>query len=268
MKKDIQKQIQRQINFNYVMKTMNKYNSCFDTFALGGYSLDNLKELENTVTEKILKVIEKDDSILTMQDFFGYNIGMFAGICQLEPVVMRALENNEASLQIIKDSITGLYGYNTGMIAAHYTLKNATSLALDNTEASLQQNAHGENIGIIAVKHGLIECGKKAIENDAACFQHDCAGNTIGSLLYKFNREQESKAMMESEQFKNTFTDISEWHEILKDRDGNLLKPYYYPEENVQNNQYKTNSNLDAEQSETDESLSDSSSSESDMSNC
>ena len=267
MKKDIQKQIQRQINFNYVMKTMKKYNDCYDIFALGGCSSDDLKKVHDMVTEKILNTIEKDDSILTMQDFFGYNIGIFAGICQLEPVVMRALENSEASLQTITDKNTGLYGYNTGMVAAQYNLKDATMLALDNSEASLQQNENGQNIGMIAIKHGLVECAEKAIENDAACFQHDRNDDTICSLLYKFNRKQESKAMMESEQFKNTFTDISEWHEILKDRDGNLLKPYYCPEENVQNNQYKTNSNLNAEQSETDESLSDSSSSDSGMSN-
>ena len=135
-----------------------------------GYEHFKVKETE----EKILKIIEEDERVLTKQNLSGCNIGMMAAELGLENVVLRSLDNEEASLQ--QDE----YGYNIGMYSAMHKLEKATIKALNNEKASLQQEKICDmNIGMISARYGLEKATLKALDNKKACLQKCSEGFNI-----------------------------------------------------------------------------------------
>lgn len=183
----VAERIQNLIDKNKVKK------SCSDEYTLILQELDKYKDnldevvkiqgryghthfLTTETEEKVLKLIEKDDRVLTIQDKNSKkNIGMIAATLGLENVVLRALDNDVASIQ------QDMFGYNIGMLCAKTGLQTCVLKALDNPIASLQK-AHGSetNIGMFAVIWDMEEAVLKALENDKASLQQDNEGMTIG----------------------------------------------------------------------------------------
>lgn len=138
-----------------------------------GHTHFKTKEVE----EKVLRLIDEDDRVLTIIGIGGENIGMEACRCKLENIVLRALDNEEANTQV------DLAGENIGMFAARYGLENAVIKALDNHEASIQQgNLNHDNIGMLAAKEGMEMAVLKALENKVASTQQNLNGDNIGIL--------------------------------------------------------------------------------------
>jgi len=229
-KSNISKEIQKQINLNYIYKILDDYESFRGRFFDGECSEKNRKEMglsEDFVyrtlgymENDIINIIDKDDSILTCQDLNGRNLGMIAALASCEKVVLRTLENEEAIIQ------TDRHGQNVGFYSAWRGLAKATSKVLDNPVASTQQNERGSiigmeaahhpdmedvvikalqnkeasvmtdcqgfNIGIEAAKYGLIRAAEFALQNEEAAKQVNTWGDTIESLIEK-NREKVEK---------------------------------------------------------------------------
>ena len=113
--------------------------------------------LTEEVEKKIINLINQNENVLLIRDYYGQNIGMRCCGLKLENVVIRTLDNHKASLQ------QNLDGRNIGMWAASYKLKEATLKALDNSEASLQQDMYGQNIGMWAVESNIEEAVLKSV---------------------------------------------------------------------------------------------------------
>ena len=134
-----------------------EYNSVVlpEQDKLNGHTHFRAKEIE----EKVLSLIEEDERVLLIQDeeVYNRNIGMKAAMLKLEEIVLRSLDNYEASIQ------QGSALHNIGMMAAQNGLEKATLKALDNAEASIQQDNFGKNIGMYAISSKLIDASMKAI---------------------------------------------------------------------------------------------------------
>jgi len=140
--------------------------------------------LTSETEAKILKLIEEDESAITIQNESGTNIGMYAADLELENIVLRVLDNEEASLQ--QDN----YRMNIGMIAAENGLEKAVLKALDNDKASIQVNCCGQNIGMYAAIYELEDAVIKSLDNPVASLQQDSDGTNIGmtAAWYRLNR--------------------------------------------------------------------------------
>lgn len=159
------------------------------------------QEKQQQATKKILSLINENDDVLKIVDKEGYNIGMLAAKLKLEDVVLRALDNMEASLQ---QSYIGKM--NIGMYAAEYDLEKATIKALDNAEASLQQSTYRENIGMKAAKYGLEEATIKALDNYEASIQQDFWGYNIGMYAVQSRLEKASLKALDNEKASLQYT--------------------------------------------------------------
>lgn len=140
------------------------------------YNLEENLGKRKQLDEKIAIIFKEFPDILTIQDKYGYNLGIIAVQYKLEQSVLVALDNIEASLQ--QDN----WGCNIGIHAANKGLEQAVLKALDNNEASLQQNELGKNIGMSAADNDLKQAALKAMQNKEACKQKDGYGNTIESI--------------------------------------------------------------------------------------
>ena len=154
------------------MKNDKKFEKVINFIIISLKNDMNAYELE----DKVIALINQDESILTVQDNFGMNLGMRAARFGLEKVVMRCLEKSEASVQ--QDQM----GWNIGMHAAMNKLEQATIKALDNYEAALQQDNNTENIGMHAAMNRLEQAVIKALENHDAANQTDYDGRTIADI--------------------------------------------------------------------------------------
>ena len=85
---------------------------------------------------------------------------MYAAQQCLENVVLKALENSEASKQVCK-----IRGMNIGMHAAENGLEIATLKAMENIETKHMRDVNGWNIGIYAVDSDVTIAGMKACED-------------------------------------------------------------------------------------------------------
>ena len=138
-----------------------------------GHTHFRTKEVE----DKVLRLIDEDDRVLTIMGRTKDNIGMWACRLRLENIVLRALDNHEASIQ------QDFGGENIGMMAARYGLENAVIKALDNYEASIQRsNLNCDNIGMLAAKAGMEMAVLKALDNPVASTQQNLNGDNIGIL--------------------------------------------------------------------------------------
>ena len=128
--------------------------------------------------DKILKLIDQDEGILTYQGEQLYNLGMICAKVGLEKVVMRALDDPKAPLQ------QDVFGLNIGMFCARYGLEDCAIKALDNHEASIQQTYLAKyNIGMMCAQEKLERATLKAVENKQAIIQRESSyGKTIGLL--------------------------------------------------------------------------------------
>ena len=179
--------------FNKTLHYMLKYAKKYDIDVI---------ENRNALEEKVLTIINKVPKMLTVQDKNKCNIGMIACEFGLEKVVLKALENYDASIQQDKA------GMNIGMHAAFWGLEEATLKALDNSKASIQQcdtfypegfdsnrtwmktndPRHrnivwkGLNIGMFAVKGHLRRASLKALDNPYASTQTDENKQNIGMM--------------------------------------------------------------------------------------
>ena len=91
-----QKEEQRQMIYELIDKEFENYAAEYHFAKENNFSND---ERKREVEDKILKLIEEDESVLTIQDIDGCNIGMRACDYELERIAFRALENKEAALQ-------------------------------------------------------------------------------------------------------------------------------------------------------------------------
>ena len=195
------------------------------------------------VEEKILRLIDEDDRVLTIKNCAGENIGMNACRCKLENVVLRALDNEEANTQVdIAGENIGMFAaryrlenavikaldnqeasiqrsyrsnWNIGMLAADNYLENAVIKALDNPVASIQQNSVGDNIGMIAAKKSLENAVIKALDNDEACRQHNYICHNIGIISVRHGLEDATIKAMDNDFIRNS-----------QDANGVLFKTY------------------------------------------
>ena len=103
--------------YDLIIKELIEYSNEIDTIIKLKLDADARKK---EVTKKILNLIEEDDRVLRIQDGFGKNIGMEAAKLDLEDVVIRALDDDIASLQV-DDS-----NKNIGIYAVKYRLENAS----------------------------------------------------------------------------------------------------------------------------------------------
>lgn len=143
----------------------------------------NLKQNEQVKQELetyIKQVFIEYPEILTIQDNYGMNLGMYTAIFDMEQATLIALDNHEASIQ------QNILGYNIGMCAAAHKLPKATLKALDNPVASVQQDDGGLNIGMHAARYGNEDAVLKALDNPVASVQQDVDGlNMAMYALYK-----------------------------------------------------------------------------------
>lgn len=234
---NISKEIQKQINLNYIYKILDDYASFRGRFFDGESSEKNRKEMglsEEFVNRtlgymenNIINIIDKDESLLICQDLNGRNLGMVAAWASCENVVLRTLENEEAVIQ------TDGHGQNVGFYSAWKGLAKATLKVLDNPIASIQKNERGSiigieaahhnntemeevvikalqnkeasvitdcqgfNIGIEAAKHGLIRAAEFALQNEEAAKQVNTWGDTIESLIEKNKEKVEKQTKLE-----------------------------------------------------------------------
>lgn len=152
--------------------------------------MDSLKEYDDEIKnlkghthfavveaeEKILKLIDKDESVLRIQGAYDKNIGMEAvEHYKLTRVISRALDDEISSTQ------QNVYGKNIGMMCAGYGLEELTLKALDNTEASIQQDELGLNVGYAALLNNMENCVYKSLDNEEAANQ--CVKNSEGVTL-------------------------------------------------------------------------------------
>ena len=156
---------------------MEKYKKILNLISLRMIHCNSKTEEEkDKVQDEIIGYINQDEKILTAVDEDGNNVGLLAAIFNLEKVVLRTLDSNEASLQ------QNRYGENIGMLSAMCGFKQATLKALENKEASLQQDAAGKNIGMYAAEICMKEAVLKALENKEASLQEDRDKMTIATL--------------------------------------------------------------------------------------
>ena len=174
VKKFIEKRNASSVDFTYdlIIEELNNYEiEEADLEIAGDEKL--AKEKQQQVTQKILSLIDENEDVLTIVNNEGYNIGMIAAKLKLEDVVLRALDNHEASLQQSR-----IGKMNMGMLSAEYDLEKATIKALDNHKASLQISSFHENIGMKAARCGLENATLKALDNYEASIQQDSWGYT------------------------------------------------------------------------------------------
>ena len=141
-----------------------------------GYVPPIVTEVEN----KVLELIDEDESVLTwVENFWGKNIGMMAAELGLEKVVLRALDNNEASIQ------TDCHGQNLGIYAARYDMETAVLKSMDNKDSVLQQDIDCCNIAMYAVCHNMKQAVAKALENKELMLQQDRHGFNFGHICVR-----------------------------------------------------------------------------------
>lgn len=144
---------------------------------LNGHEHIAKKEIE----DRIIRLIDDNEEILTIPFHYGLdNLGIIAAKNGLENVVLRVLDNHEAS------TFQNMDGYNLGMIAAKHKLEKATLKALDNPIASLQQDRYGQNIGMIAAMNKLESVVLKALDNEEACKQINDFRYNIGFMTAQY----------------------------------------------------------------------------------
>lgn len=133
-------------------------------------------KLKASEIKTLQEMFNKYPEVLTYQDENGMNLGMWACEYKMEPIVLMALDDAEASIQQDK------YGQNIGMFAAWKELEGASLKALDNVEASVQQEKSGWNIGMRAACKGMAKATAKALQNTQARKQKNVLNDTIESL--------------------------------------------------------------------------------------
>lgn len=146
------------------------------------YGLDNLGIIaaKNGLENVVLRVLDNHEAS-TFQNKEGYNLGMYAAKFKLEKAVLKALDNSEASIQQSR------YGCNIGMYAADNKLEQATIKALDNPIASTQQGGDvNDNIGMIAALNKMESAVIKALDNEEACKQLNDFRYNIGYMTAKY----------------------------------------------------------------------------------
>ena len=144
------------------------------------------------VEEKVLELIERDESVLTIMDSYNQNIGMRAVSLGLEEIVLRSLDNKEASLQ------QNDWKRNIGMLSANMGLKRATLKALDNYEASVQLSDDKKNIGMFAAYGGLEDAVIKALDNKEASCQRTDDGLTIAMMAVSLGMKNATKKALDN----------------------------------------------------------------------
>lgn len=229
-----------------------------------GHTHIRTKEVE----EKILRLIDEDDRVLTIKNCAGENIGMQACRYRLENVVLRALDNEEANTQVdlagenigmfaaryrLENAVikalnnqeasiqrNNLNSWNIGMFAAENYLENAVIKALDNPVASIQQNSVGDNIGMMAAKQSLENAVIKALDNDEACKQHNYNRHNIGIISVRYGLEDATIKAMDNDFIRNS-----------QDANGVLFKTYIrtsnMKDAKLKLNEYDALDNIDLE---------------------
>ena len=105
-----QKQEQALMIYDLIKSELNNYEVDYQVLIKNNPSI--LDEKKNELEDKILSLIDENDEVLTITDVNNQNIGMIACDIGLEGVVLRALDNEDASMHLDN------YGYSLGMWAA------------------------------------------------------------------------------------------------------------------------------------------------------
>lgn len=178
---------------------------------LNGHTHFRQIEIEN----EIVDLINSNEKVLTFQfSRFSENIGMTASRLGLEKVVLRSLDNEDASIQQNRK------GVNIGMMAAIHGLEEATFKSLDNEIASVQQNQQGFNIGMYAALMGMETCVLKSLDNEVSSKQSNSTSWNIGKFSYLNNLEKAT------EKYEQQYGVISEYSKNFVDARRNFVKSY------------------------------------------
>lgn len=182
-------------DYTLILQELNKYKENLDEIVKiqGRYKHTHFLTVETE--EKVLKLIEQDDRVLTIQDSDSKrNIGMIAATLGLENIVLRALDNDIASTQQDR------FGDNIGMLSCRCGLEKCVLKALDNKKASTQKaNGSGVNIGMLSVIWGLEKAVLKALDNEEASLQQDYDGFTIGMKAAREGMEEATLKAIQNE---------------------------------------------------------------------
>ena len=145
------------------------------------------------IEEKILKLIDENDSVLIIQDYGKANIGMRACALGLKNVVFRSLENEKASIQ--KD----IHGWDIGQYGIFYHMEDVVIKALDNPIISTQQDKDGYNLGMRCAILGMENAVIKALDNPVASTQVTLDKNNIGMFAAFFKMGKATLKALENE---------------------------------------------------------------------
>lgn len=157
------------------------HNGYIDAFKFQDKNNNNetlgMKVIKLGLKEVAMKIVEDKDCVM-IKDDFGFTMGYYAILKDLEPVVTYALQDKDVATQTFGDEEENL-----GMIAAQYGMENAVIQALVHKDACTQQSKskqnYGKNIGMFAACNKLENATFIALDNKLACSQLDELGNTI-----------------------------------------------------------------------------------------
>lgn len=158
--------------YQSIVEELTQYKELYfeEVKKLNGHPHFKTKEVE----EKVIELINEDERVLLLTDKKGRNVGFDAAELELEEIVIRVLDNHEAST--MQDN----QGQNLGMVSAINGLSKATYKALDNSVASVQIDYNGNNIGMFCPANCDEVVSIKALDNKEASMQ-------LGGLSYNYN---------------------------------------------------------------------------------
>jgi len=166
-----------QFLYDSIMSELKDYKDMYyeEAKKLNGHTHVKTKEVQ----EKVISLINEDERVLFIKDDFGRTLGFDACELELEDVVLRILDNHDASL--IQDD----NGKNIGIEAMSTKLFKAVLKALDNHELCCQKSGYwGQTLGMFCAIDGYEEGVLKALDDkEASHLRCSLKGKNIGIIL-------------------------------------------------------------------------------------
>ena len=194
--------------YQSILKELKEYKELYfeEAKKLNGHPHFKTKEVQ----EKVINLINEDERVLFIRGDWGRTLGFEAAKLKLEDVVLRILDNHDASLiqddngknigieamstKLFKAVLkaldnhelccqkSGYWGQTLGMFCAIDGYEEGVLKALDDKEAShLRCSLKGKNIGMYAAENGLNKAVLKALDDYDLSTQRDDEGFNIGT---------------------------------------------------------------------------------------
>ena len=194
-----QKQEQVLLIYDLIKSELNKYEADYKFLILNNPSM--LEEKKKEIETKIISLIDENEEVLNVVDLQNENIGIIACDFGLEEVVIRALDNETASMHLDN------YGYSLGMWAAKRHMERATLKALDSDALSTQECDFYTNIGMVAAEEKMEAATLKALDNYEASTQQDGLGLNIGMIAAQNGLEKAVLKALDNHEARNQIDD-------------------------------------------------------------